>query len=205
MIPTTLCWANLSLRLREPPPQVARTSASGCANHRLRLHSSLFQNLRLRLRKPPPQVAQTSASGCANLRLRLRKPPPQVAQSSVSGAGDAVPSSSSSSLPQVHRHQAPVGSATRSTSHARRFCCWRRRWWRRRRRRERRRGREEVDEDDTLWWSSGVFNGIPSLGRPCSGDGPQQACTQGCGADSVPPPGFKVRIRCVLRSFSLIN
>ena len=70
MIPTTLCWANLSLRLREPPPQVARTSASGCANHRLRLHSSLFQNLRLRLRKPPPQVAQTSASGCAKLRLR---------------------------------------------------------------------------------------------------------------------------------------
>ena len=183
MIPTTLCWANLSLRLREPPPQVARTSASGCANHRLRLHSSLFQNL----------------------RLRLRKPPPQVAQSSVSGAGDAVPSSSSSSLPQVHRHQAPVGSATRSTSHARRFCCWRRRWWRRRRRRERRRGREEVDEDDRFWWSSGVFNGIPSLGRPCSGDGTQQACTQGCGADSVPPPGFKVRIRCVRRSFSLIN
>ena len=85
MIPTTLCWANLSLRLREPPPQVARTSASGCANHRLRLHSSLFQNLRLRLRKPPPQVAQTSASSCANLRLRLRKPPPQVAQTSASG------------------------------------------------------------------------------------------------------------------------
>jgi hypothetical protein len=85
MIPTTLCWANLSLRLREPPPQVARTSASGCANLRLRLREPPPPVAQLPFPKYPPQVAQTSASGCANLRLRLRKPPPQVAQTSASG------------------------------------------------------------------------------------------------------------------------
>ena len=70
MIPTTLCWANLSLRLREPPPQVARTSASGCANLRLRLREPPPPVAQLPFPKPPPQVAQTSASGCAKLRLR---------------------------------------------------------------------------------------------------------------------------------------
>ena len=77
MIPTTLCWANLSLRLREPPPQVARTTASGCTAPFSKISASGCANLRLRLCKPPPQVAQTSASGCANLRLRLRKAPSQ--------------------------------------------------------------------------------------------------------------------------------
>ena len=77
MIPTTLCWANLSLRLREPPPQVARTSASGCANLRLRLREPPPPVAQLPFPKPPPQVALTSASGCANLRLRLRKAPSQ--------------------------------------------------------------------------------------------------------------------------------
>ena len=77
MIPTTLCWANLSLRLREPPPQVARTSLSGCANLRLRLREPPPPVAQLPFPKPPPQVAQTSASGCANLRLRLRKAPSQ--------------------------------------------------------------------------------------------------------------------------------
>ena len=70
MIPTTLCWANLSLRLREPPPQVSRTSASGCANLRLRLREPPPPVAQLPFPKPPPQVAQTSASGCAKLRLR---------------------------------------------------------------------------------------------------------------------------------------
>ena len=88
MIPTTLCWANLSLRLREPPPQVARTSASGCANLRLRLREPPPPVAQLPFPKPPPQVAQTSASGCANLRLKLRKPPPQVAQTSASGCAN---------------------------------------------------------------------------------------------------------------------
>jgi len=72
-------WADdtNNLVLGEPQPQVARTSASGCANLRLRLREPPPPVAQLPFPKPPPQVAQTSASGCANLRLRLRKAPSQ--------------------------------------------------------------------------------------------------------------------------------
>ena len=72
-------WADdtNNLVLGEPQPQVARTSASGCANLRLRLREPPPPVAHLPFPKPPPQVAQTSASGCANLRLRLRKAPSQ--------------------------------------------------------------------------------------------------------------------------------
>ena len=68
------------MALREPPPTVAQTFASSCAD---KLGASLEPppgNLQVDLREPPPQVAQTFKWHCANLRLQLRKPSPLVAQ-----------------------------------------------------------------------------------------------------------------------------